>query len=71
VAGQLRDDEPVVADEPRRDRPPVPGPAAQAVDEDERLPLAADEVADAAPAALLDVLQGSFGVRHLGGIFFS
>jgi hypothetical protein len=70
VAGQLRDDEPVVADEPRRDRPPVPGPAAQAVDEDERRPLSADEVADAAVAALLKIRENPFGLRHRLGISF-
>jgi hypothetical protein len=40
------------------------------VDEDERRPLAADEVADAAEPAFLQIRKTPFGLRHALGIIF-
>ena len=76
VTGQLGDDHAPLRGERRRDQAPVGGGAAEAVDEDERPALPADDVADPCPLEIeLSRLEADglvldqFGLRRHGGIF--
>jgi hypothetical protein len=69
VARQLRDEHPAASGERRRDRLPVPRPAAEPVDEDDGRAGAADEVPERPHPTLLQIRPESFGHRHAKGIF--
>jgi len=65
VAGELGDEDATSCRERRRDSPPVRGEPAEAVDEDERRPVAAGAEPDTAAAPLLEVLPfDPFGIHR-------
>ena len=74
MAGQLGHDQPPARQQQRGEREPVRGRAAEAVDEQQRVALAGDEVAQPAAAGVEEPLfeaRSRLCVRHQGRLFFA
>jgi hypothetical protein len=74
VSGKLWDEQPPVRQQQGCEREPVRGPAAETMDEHERLALASDEVAQPAAThlgeALLEICEFNLCVCHPGRLLF-